>query len=58
MILILSEEKDITTDIVCNWLNYNQIKFIRLNDENTKNVSVVLHIGNGDSIISFKNNEI
>jgi hypothetical protein len=33
MILILSEERDVSTDNVCKWLNYQNKKFVRINIE-------------------------
>ncbi len=33
MLIIISEEEDISTDYVCNWLNCNNIKYFRINSE-------------------------
>ena len=42
MIFILGEGKDITTDIVCHWLNYYQSPFIRINKEETSLYELLL----------------
>ena len=57
MILILSEERDITTDIVCNWLKFMQTEFIRINNEKTGNVSVILNMDDSGIQIILQNNE-
>jgi ATP-GRASP peptide maturase of grasp-with-spasm system len=45
MIFILSEVKDITTDKVCRWLNYAQIPFFRLNENEPHETIVTFEEG-------------
>ena len=42
MIFILGEEIDSVTDNVCNWLNYYQRPFIRINKEKATEYEVVV----------------
>ena len=46
-ILILSEQTDITTDIVCAWLNHSNCKYLRINDEDAHNPDVETRIIDG-----------
>lgn len=45
--MILSEQNDITTDIVCSWLNHYNCKFLRVNEEEAHNPDVKVRINNG-----------
>ena len=54
MILILSEDKDITTDIVIEWFLSFQIKFVRVNDFNFYNIIQSVNLNKIDSNIIFK----
>ena len=63
MLLILSEETDITTDIVCDWLNYFSHPFKRINREKINNYNVAIHfkndklsvyLHNSSDVISFE----
>lgn len=54
MLCIISEEVDSTTDIVCNWLNYYQCPFIRINREKTTKYEVVVCLGEQKEEIIIK----
>ena len=47
MILILSEQTDATTDIVCSWLNHYGCNYLRINEEDAHNPNVEIRIKNG-----------
>lgn len=57
MILILSEEKDLTTNEVTDWFDFFGIDYIRLN-ENESNELIYLDIITGEFEIKTSNNEI
>ena len=54
MILILSEEKDVTTDYVCNWFNHYNAEYIRLNKEVDIDIINDIMINNDKTEIIFK----
>ena len=54
MIFILGEEKDITTDIVCHWLNYYQSPFIRINKEETSLYELLLLLDHTEQDVFLK----
>ena len=39
--LIFSESSDVTTSLVCKWLRYYEINFIRINQEDTWDVEII-----------------
>lgn len=39
-ILIISEQIDTSTNIVCSWLNYYDCPYLRLDDEQGKNIDI------------------
>lgn len=47
MILILSEQTDTTTDIVCSWLKYYGCNYLRINEENAHNLGVEVRFEGG-----------
>lgn len=56
MILILSEQNDVTTDIVCSWLNHYNCKFIRINEEEAHNPDVKIRINDGKFTVLYSSN--
>ena len=55
MILILSEQTDATTDIVCSWLNHYGCEFLRINDESAHNPNVEIQIKDGKFTVLYAN---
>ena len=55
MILILSEQTDATTDIVCSWLNHYGCEFLRINDESAHNPHVEIRIKDGKFMVLYAN---
>lgn len=53
MILVLSEENDIITDIVCRWLHYYQKNFKRINKEQASLYECVLEFDDGNCHIKL-----
>ncbi|MEI6764660.1 MAG: grasp-with-spasm system ATP-grasp peptide maturase [Bacteroidota bacterium] len=53
MLLILSEETDITTDIVCNWLNHMGTRYLRINQQNNVNLFDEIQIRSDYADIRF-----
>lgn len=53
MILILSEQIDNTTDIVCSWLNRYGCEFLRINDEDAHNPLMEIRIKDGKFTVSY-----
>jgi hypothetical protein len=59
MILILSENEDINTDEVCDWLNYYETDFIRLNKGDTHyHIDVQISNMGINPILNFKDKNI
>lgn len=55
MILILSEQTDATTDIVCSWLNHYGCNYLRINEEDAHNPNVEIRIKNGKFKVTYSN---
>lgn len=47
MMLILSEQTDATTDVVCSWLNHYGCDYLRVNEEDAHNPHVEIRIKDG-----------
>lgn len=58
MILIISEEIDSNTDHVCDWLNYNNQQFIRINKEDNVDIFDKILISNKNNSINFRHKKI
>lgn len=55
MILILSEQTDVTTDLVCSWLNHFVCEYLRINEEDAHNPDVEIHIEDGEFAVFYSN---
>lgn len=53
-VLILSETFDVTTDIVCSWLNYFKQDYLRVNNPNLSIKSVFIDVSNTEIIFSIQ----
>lgn len=56
-ILIISEQIDTSTNIVCSWLNYYDCPYLRLDDEQGKNIDIEIIVQNCDFKTILHTNE-
>jgi ATP-GRASP peptide maturase of grasp-with-spasm system len=54
MVLIISEQSDVSTDCVIEWLRFYNVQFIRLNEGEAENVVATVEMNNDTILIHFK----